>query len=935
MNLFKFRYLENLNMDDDENGFEESLVMPDDDDDTDDGMSELEDDEDDEDDLDKDFKVPEDEDEDEESIDEEDEDKEEEEEEEDEEVNKVDQNSDKRMNDSINSVVLKKHELTAGDATKWTRLNMGEMTQLRKDFAFNEKYGPTAYARNQINESVLSAFFLLVDHSMLDTIVEHTNREAKSHGKAFRINKNDLLAFIAILYGRGVLCPRRSVKMIFSLKYGQPKIRTLLSRDKFAALMRFLRFDNKEARKSQTVPDKFIHIRQIWETFVDNSVKCYTPNKYLTIDEQLFPCKTKCSFIEYIPRKPGKYGIKFWILSDVESKYMINAKPYLGKDAHRIQTESVGEHIVKSLMSPYFNKGYCVTTDTFFSSVKLARDLLNLKTTFLATLSNNRKSIPPILKRNHNIQATVFLDDGMGVMLTSYQQRLKRNVILISTEHETASVNEKNKKKPCTVETYNKTKVGVDTIDQMSKMYSVKAATKRWPVGVFYNILNLAAINAWILYKAANNSKISREKFILKIMEEIRELIGKPKEPLIATDPSNPPESNFNLKRKRVHPDEEMVKEAAKRQRLSNPDSTESLVRTVKIFNNKKDSSKEQQNDTTEEYIRSALRASEAHGSGNVIVFVINCGNNCSKMANSSGNHKSCTNQVNNIVSQLDVKSKPQKTKPLNKKKPTKIETKKIKKLESPPPRTKIRLKNKKCQIKKKCRQNKGIDVCVNCILHVCGQCTAGRVMYCVKCCETVNNKNNYMMHIEESIKQENKPKSKSAVKFYRRSQCKIKKCNSNKSVGICAQCKLPVCGLCTGKRIACCLTCSNDPIANKLDSQSTQYTQICQEVALTVEDEEESRDSVSPNISTLTSQSYFTVDHLDDSPQQPEPQPETIISQEVPLTPPFTSTLIPQNETQLDSNQKEEQTISLVTQTQNDDSIVAPLTSQNSESIV
>jgi hypothetical protein len=46
--------------------------------------------------------------------------------------------------------------------------------------------------------------------------------------------------------------------------------------------------------------------------------------------------------------------------------------------------------------------------------------------------------------------------------------------------------------------------------DQMSRQYSVSAATRRWPVSVFYNILNLAAINSWVLFKTINNSQISR-----------------------------------------------------------------------------------------------------------------------------------------------------------------------------------------------------------------------------------------------------------------------------------------------------------------------------------------------------------------------------------------------------------------------------------------
>ena len=65
---------------------------------------------------------------------------------------------------------------------------------------------------------------------------------------------------------------------------------------------------------------------------IENCKKCNVPNCDLTIDEQLFPCKTRCSFIQYMANNPDKFGIKFWLLTDAQSKYLCNGKPYLGRD---------------------------------------------------------------------------------------------------------------------------------------------------------------------------------------------------------------------------------------------------------------------------------------------------------------------------------------------------------------------------------------------------------------------------------------------------------------------------------------------------------------------------------------------------------------------------------------------------------------------------
>ena len=44
----------------------------------------------------------------------------------------------------------------------------------------------------------------------------------------------------------------------------------------------------------------------------------------------------------------------------------------------------------------------------------------------------------------------------------------------------------------------------------MTRMYSVKAASRRWPNHVFYNVIDLALINSWILYITVKNSSIKK-----------------------------------------------------------------------------------------------------------------------------------------------------------------------------------------------------------------------------------------------------------------------------------------------------------------------------------------------------------------------------------------------------------------------------------------
>ena len=56
------------------------------------------------------------------------------------------------------------------------------------------------------------------------------------------------------------------------------------------------------------------------------------------------------------------------------------------------------------------------------------------------------------------------------------------------------------KKLPEVINFYNKTEVEVDCADQMLETYSSKFPTIRWPVVLFCNLVDIAALNAYVLF---------------------------------------------------------------------------------------------------------------------------------------------------------------------------------------------------------------------------------------------------------------------------------------------------------------------------------------------------------------------------------------------------------------------------------------------------
>ncbi|KAE8300064.1 hypothetical protein D5F01_LYC00198 [Larimichthys crocea] len=103
---------------------------------------------------------------------------------------------------------------------------------------------------------------------------------------------------------------------------------------------------DRQTRRTRLRDNKFALMRNVWDRFVQNSIACYNPGANITVDEQLFTTKASCSFSQFMAKKPGNFGIKFWLAVDVDTKYMLNGAPYLGKDETRWPGQRLGDSVV-------------------------------------------------------------------------------------------------------------------------------------------------------------------------------------------------------------------------------------------------------------------------------------------------------------------------------------------------------------------------------------------------------------------------------------------------------------------------------------------------------------------------------------------------------------------------------------------------------------
>jgi len=98
-------------------------------------------------------------------------------------------------------------------------------------------------------------------------------------------------------------------------------------------------------------------------------------------------------FRQFIPIKPGRFGIKAFTLAESTSGYVLRSKVYTGKETNIVQKD-LGKRAFMSLMEPFLDKGYYVFMDNNHTSVGLFEELEGRKTLAYGTARSNRLGLP-------------------------------------------------------------------------------------------------------------------------------------------------------------------------------------------------------------------------------------------------------------------------------------------------------------------------------------------------------------------------------------------------------------------------------------------------------------------------------------------------------------------------------------------------------------
>nr|CAI5823661.1 unnamed protein product [Callosobruchus analis] len=335
--------------------------------------------------------------------------------------------------------------------------------------------------------------YLYLDENIIRTIVVCTNMyidkvRAKYDRQrdAKQTNEMEIRALFGILLQIGVLrSSRQDAHQMWDNSKGSgiELCYLAMSEKRFYFLLRCLRFDNINDRSQRTKTDKMEHIRDVFQLFIGNFQKNFIASEYLTV-------------------KPARYGIKMSALVDAKSGYTFNLETYVGTQPEGpFRLGNSAQEIVLRMVEPIKNSNRNVTGDNWFTSVSLVNKLLEKKLTYVGIFGFQE-----------------------NCTLVSYCPRKNKTVLVISSMHHDHSIDIETaeKAKPEIITCYNKTKIGVDLLDQKCQKYNVARNTRRWPMVIFYDLLNISVVNAFCVYKANNGfPRIKRKNFIESLAWEL------------------------------------------------------------------------------------------------------------------------------------------------------------------------------------------------------------------------------------------------------------------------------------------------------------------------------------------------------------------------------------------------------------------------------
>ncbi|CAH4032200.1 unnamed protein product [Pieris brassicae] len=407
-----------------------------------------------------------------------------------------------------------------------------EVSQLRKRNIHTN--GVKCYPRPR------DAWQMLMSDDLLELISTSTNEHISKFNNLPTTMK-EIKTLIGILYYQGIMRPTHE-KCSDLWDFGPICIQRAMKYQRFKVLLENIRFDT-ENNSGMMQLDIMKRIRKVFEIFAMNCRTSMEIGNIAVIDETLLPVQGPCPLKYSIKNKKIKNGIKVVLLVDPNNFYISNldviSDSYFGR-----------EDIAIKLVQHLGGSGRIIIMDSWFTSINLIDTLRKEYSLFsIAALNPNDETIPPIFLSSYRKCKPVlngFIDDD--TVLTSFVNANSKigNILSNDPSH--------YKRSPAhtVVSEYKRYKSTVEVVDVLMHYYTTMQNTNDWTLSLFFMLLNIASVNAQVLWSVSNSSAVSnRRKFIRELASSLLETID------VGQDSSE----LFALKRPRLNPGVESDKD--------------------------------------------------------------------------------------------------------------------------------------------------------------------------------------------------------------------------------------------------------------------------------------------------------------------------------------------------------------------------------------
>lgn len=422
---------------------------------------------------------------------------------------------------------------------------------------FVQTTGPAERTKRAKNP--LAVFELFFTVAVIDNILQQTKRYAIQQGAVeFELCREELLAFLAMNIAMGMVrLPSIRDYWCKCDIMQTPWFPTIMSRDRFFEIMRYLHLvdSSKQKPKGDQAYDPLYKVRPLISHLSGLFLKYYYPRCELAVDEMMIGTRCRISFLQYLPLKPTKWGVKVWVNSESKTGYVVRFDIYTGKQDSTVSEESddrsATHKVVMNLMKDLTGKWHKVFMDNFYSAPALFLDLLENSTYACGTVRQTRKHFPEQLKVNkklkqnclkpteyrfattNDITAALWHDRKDIFMLTT----MHNNSVTIINKRPKGSREKVDMPCPSAIADYNEFMSGVDISDQHLSYYSLTVRRMiKWWKKVFWRLLDICILNSSIILRsnypdAVKSNKAFRLHLIELLVRPLLMLRARPDSP--------------------------------------------------------------------------------------------------------------------------------------------------------------------------------------------------------------------------------------------------------------------------------------------------------------------------------------------------------------------------------------------------------------------